>query len=96
MRSRERRANIQAHSRKAAPPLNLSHGPGEVFGVLTFVGLVLLVYGYSNEWQRKRTQPRSRPTISGVVMAGGRRQMLSGAVSLLVGLLGLLVVWAFS
>ena len=42
-------------------PLDFSNGPGEVSGLLTFIGLVLLVYGHSNERLRRRTPTRSRP-----------------------------------
>lgn len=76
--------------------MDFSNGPGEVFGLLTFIGLVLLVYGYSNERLRRRTPTRSRPSVSGAVMAAGKAQMILGAVALFVGLPGIFVLWALS
>lgn len=76
--------------------MDFSHGPGEVFGLLTFVGLVLLVYGYSNDRLRRRTPTRPRQSVSGAVMAAGKGQMVLGAVALFVGLPGVFVVWARS
>ena len=76
--------------------MDLSRGPGEVFGLLTFVGLVLLAYGYSNESLRRRTRGSTRPTVSGAIKAGGKAQMLIGGGALAIGLAGLLAVWMLS
>lgn len=77
--------------------MDLSHGPGQVFGLLTFLGLFLLAYGYSNERGRRRGSPSStRPTISGSVQAAGKRQMFLGGVALVVGSAGLFALWVLS
>lgn len=76
--------------------MDLSRGPGQVFGLLAFLGLVLLAYGSSNERARRRRSGDSRPTVSGAVMAGGRRQMFAGGAALAVGVVGLLVLWGLS
>jgi hypothetical protein len=74
-------------------PMDVSHGPGEAFGLLTWIGLVLLAYGYSNERLRRRRRGITRSTSSGAIMAAGKAQMLAGGAALVVGLVGLLVLW---
>ncbi len=91
------RGDLETSARKGqAPPMDLSQGPGQAFGLLTFIGLVLLAYGYSNEVLRRRTRGSTRPTVSGAVKAGGKAQMLAGGGALVLGLAGLLVVWVLS
>jgi hypothetical protein len=76
--------------------VDFSHGAGEVFGLLTFIGLVLMVSGYSNERLRRRTPTRSRQSVSGAVIAAGKAQMILGAVALFVGLPGISILWALT
>jgi hypothetical protein len=74
-------------------PMDLSRLPGEAFGLLTWIGLVLLGHGCSNERLRRRRRGSARPTVSGAIMAAGKAQMLAGGAALLVGLAGPLVLW---
>lgn len=76
--------------------MDLAHGPGEVFGLLTFLGVVLVLYGYSDEGLRRRSPARPRRSISGTVKAAGKVQVALGTGALTIGVAGLLVLWAVS
>lgn len=74
--------------------MDLSRGPGEAFGLLAFLGAVLVLAGLSDEPLRRRAVRSPRPSISRSSVLSGRSRIRLGAVAMVVGLVGLLVVWA--
>lgn len=82
--------HLESGTGEEIPPVSL---PGEVFGLLTSLGVVLVASSYPSG---RRDPNRTRPSISGVNHAAGPVVTRVGFAQMLLGLTGLLVGWVLS